>query len=110
MVTEQGALAAAGTDSVGADAVVFGACVEVLGRSPGSCTGISGSTDDGGRAPTADPADDAPTEPGETEADAFDVGTFNGSDAHADPAAAPPVDVPDGEQPLPFRLVPPETG
>ncbi|MBU6465043.1 MAG: hypothetical protein KGL35_06625 [Bradyrhizobium sp.] len=114
-MTEQGALEAAGADTAGADAVVLGACVEVLGCSPGNCTGISGSTDDDVRAPTADPVDDTPAGPGESEADAFDVGTFDvgtfkGSDAQADPATAPPIDVPDGEQPILLRLWPPKTG
>jgi len=110
MVTEQGALGAAGADAADTDAVVFAACVEVLGRSPGNCTANSGLTDDGVRAPTADPADGAPAGPAEREAAAFDVGTLNGSEAQADPAIALPVNVPDVEQPVPLRLVPPGTG
>jgi hypothetical protein len=109
IVTEHGALEPAGADAADADAVVFGACIDVLERSPGNCTGISGSTDDGVRAPTADPVDEAPTGSGEDDADAFDVGTFNGSEAQADPARALPADVFDGEQPVPLKPVPPGT-
>jgi hypothetical protein len=82
----------------------------VLERSPGSCTGFSGSMDDDVRAPTDDPVDDAPTGPDEDEADAFDVGTFNGSEAQADPARALPADAFDGEQPVPFKLASRGTG
>jgi hypothetical protein len=83
-------------EAAGADAVVFGASVEVFGCSPGNCTALCGLIDGEALMPGA-PVAIPPAEPAEEAANgagAFAVGTFNGS-------------VKSGNA-VPLKLVPPE--
>jgi hypothetical protein len=86
--------------------VVAGAWVAVLAASPGNCRAIWGLIDAEPLMPPVDPV----AAPAGAIADGpvtFELGTFNGSVAQSCAGAAPMIDVPDVEQSVCVRPVPP---
>ena len=79
IVTEHGGVDEA---AAGADAVVFGACVELLRASPGNCTAVCGLTD-AAALPTV-VCDEEPEAGTAAVVGTVEVGTLSGSDAGTD--------------------------
>ena len=90
--------------------MVAGAWVVLLAASPGNCLAISGLIDAEALMPLVDPVAAPTADPAGTIADGpvtFELGTFNGSVAQSCAGAAPMIDVPDVEQSVCVRPVPP---
>jgi hypothetical protein len=87
--------------------VVAGACVAVLATSPGNCLAIWGLIDAEALMPLAVPVAD-PVAGIVGWPVAFELGTLNGSVAQFCAGATPMTDVPDVEQSVCVRPVPPE--
>jgi hypothetical protein len=90
--------------------VLAGAWVAALAASPGNCRAIWGLIDAEALMPPVDPVTTPVADPAGAIADGpvtFELGTFNGSVAQSCAGAAPMIDVPDVEQSVCVRPVPP---